>query len=119
MIRFRCVLKEEPVVLPMDGGDGRKGKRTIKMTLRCLALACIPKYNLLNNLSFCLSGENCLSRVFTSFVSVDLFLGFLFCFFAQYQLGLLLIPNLKLKLLMYYQLIYYVVCYKASLMAQW
>ena len=52
MIRFRCVLKEEPVVLPMDGGDGRKGKRTIKMTSRCLALACIPKYNLLNNLSF-------------------------------------------------------------------
>ena len=37
MTRFRCVLNEEPVVLPMDEGDGKKGKRTIKMTLRYLA----------------------------------------------------------------------------------
>jgi len=94
----------------MHGGDGRKGKRTIKMTSGCLAWACIPKYNLLNNLSFCLLGENCLSRIFTSFVSMDLFLGFLFCSFAQYHI--LLIPNLKLKLLMDYQFIYYVVYYK-------
>ena len=37
MTRFRCVLKGEPVVLPMHGGDGRKGKRIIKMTSGCLA----------------------------------------------------------------------------------